>query len=74
MTTIIETYFMSKFQISSLLTMPLKFYIRLLTLSPIHINQQVLHEIQHEKGAINLFDMGHVAVLIASIIRLLFRF
>ena len=46
--------------------MPLKFYIRLLTLSPVHINKQVLREIRHEEGQLNLFDMGHVAILIAS--------
>ena len=46
--------------------MPLKFYIRLLTLSPIHINKQVLKEIKHEEGQFNLFDLGHVAILVAS--------
>ncbi len=46
--------------------MPLKFYIRLLTLSPLHINRQVLREIRHEEGQLNLFDLGHVAILAAS--------
>lgn len=47
--------------------MPFKFYIRLLTLSPLHIKKQVLTEIRHvEEGKTNLFDLGHVALITAS--------
>lgn len=49
-----------------MLTMPVKFYIRLLMLSPLHINKQVLKEIQHEGGQIECFDLGHIAILAAS--------
>lgn len=48
--------------------MALKFYVRLLILSPIHINRQVIKEINHESGRIECFDLGHIAVLISSIL------
>ncbi len=48
------------------MTVALKFYIRLLMLSPLHISRRVIKEINHESGIIECFDMGHVAVLIAS--------
>ena len=51
--------------ISAFLTMALKFYIRLVTHSPVHINTQVIREIHHQSGRIECFDLGHVAVLIA---------
>lgn len=44
----------------------MKFYIRLLMLSPLHITRQVLKEIQHEGGQIECFDLGHIAILAAS--------
>ncbi len=63
----IEMYFLILNQIVKYLTMPLKFYIRLLTLSPVHINKQVLREIRHEEDEkLNLFDMGHVAIITSS--------
>lgn len=46
--------------------MGLKFYIRLLALSPAHISAQVLRATHHESGMIELFDLGHLAVLVAS--------
>jgi hypothetical protein len=49
-----------------MLTMPVKFYIRLLMVSPLHITRQVLREIQHEGGQIECFDLGHIALLAAS--------
>ena len=52
--------------VSAFLTMALKFYIRLVALSPVHINRQVISEIHHESGRMECFDLGHVAVLIAS--------
>lgn len=48
------------------LPMSLKFYIRLLTHSPFHINRQVIREIYHESGQVECFDLGHLAVLTAS--------
>lgn len=51
---------------SSYLTIALKFYIRLLMMSPAHITAQVIREIHHESGGTECFDLGHVAVLIAS--------
>jgi hypothetical protein len=55
-----------KNDLASVLTIPLKFYIRLLMLSPLHINKQVLKEIQHEGGQIECFDLGHIAILVAT--------
>lgn len=47
--------------------MALKFYIRLLAMSPLHISRQVVRATNHEKGdLIECFDLGHLAVLIAS--------
>jgi hypothetical protein len=46
--------------------MALKFYVRLLTLSPLHISPQVVRETNHESGQIECFDLGHLAILIAS--------
>ena len=46
--------------------MALKFYIRLVTMSPLHISRQVVRETNHESGQIECFDLGHLAVLIAS--------
>lgn len=50
------------------LTMPLKFYIRLLTLSPCYIKKQVIDEINHESGNgwVQCFDLGHLAILVAE--------
>jgi len=50
---------------NNILPMPLKFYIRLLVLSPLHMKRQVLDEVNHEEGEVELFDLGHTAVLIA---------
>ncbi len=50
---------------NNILPMSFKFYIRLLALSPLHLKRQVLDEINHEKGEVELFDLGHTAVLIA---------
>ena len=50
---------------TNILTMPLKYYIRLLMLSPLHMKRQVLDEINHESGDLELFDLGHTAILIA---------
>jgi hypothetical protein len=51
------------------LTMALKFYIRLVAMSPLHINPQVVRATNHEKGEMmECFDLGHLAVLIASTI------
>lgn len=36
-------------------------------ISPLHINKQVIKETYHEEGQIECFDLGHLAVLIASI-------
>ena len=46
--------------------MALKFYVRLVMMSPIHISRQVLRATNHESGKIECFDLGHLAVLIAS--------
>jgi len=46
--------------------MALKFYIRLVMVSPLHISQQVVRETNHESGQIECFDLGHLAILIAS--------
>jgi len=46
--------------------MALKFYIRLVAMSPLHISRQVVRETNHEFGQIECFDLGHLAVLIAS--------
>lgn len=46
--------------------MALKFYIRLVAMSPLHINPQVVRATNHEQGQIECFDLGHLAVLIAS--------
>ena len=56
---------------TNILSLPLKFYIRLLILSPLHMKRQILDEINHEKGQLELFDLGHTAILIASIILLI---
>jgi hypothetical protein len=37
---------------NNILPMPLKFYIRLLALSPLHMKRQVLDEVNHEKGEV----------------------
>lgn len=50
---------------TNILTMPFKFYIRLLMLSPLHINRQAIDEVNHDKDEIELFDLGHTAILIA---------
>jgi hypothetical protein len=50
--------------------MALKFYVRLVMLSPLHISRQVLNAANHESGKIECFDLGHLAVLIASIFAL----
>lgn len=48
--------------------MPLKFYVRLLSISPLYLNKQVLLEINHEtgKGWIECFDLGHLAIMVAG--------
>lgn len=46
--------------------MPLKFQIRLLTYSPVHINKQVIDELRHDKSQIGCLDNGHTSILIAS--------
>lgn len=48
--------------------MPLKYYIRLLTLAPVYIKQPVLNEINHKSGnsQIDCFDLCHLAVLVAE--------
>jgi hypothetical protein len=46
--------------------MALKFYIRLVMMSPLHISQQVVRATNHESGKIECFDLGHLAVLVAS--------
>lgn len=48
--------------------MPLKFYVRLLSISPLYINKQVLNEINHEtgKGWIECFDLGHLAIMVSG--------
>jgi hypothetical protein len=51
-------------KMNKILPMPFKFYIRLLALSPLHIKRQVLDEVNHEKGEVELFDLGHTAILI----------
>ncbi len=55
-----------KEKVGNNLTMPLKFYIRLVAMSPLHISRQVVRETNHESGVIECFDLGHLAVLIAS--------
>jgi hypothetical protein len=47
--------------------MALKFYVRLIAMSPMHISRQVIKETNHESGQIECFDLGHLAVLVASI-------
>lgn len=47
--------------------MALKFYVRLVAMSPLHINSQVVTATNHERGQkIECFDLGHLCVLIAS--------
>lgn len=48
--------------------MSLKFYVRLLSISPLYVNKQVLTEVNHErgKGWIECFDLGHLAILVAG--------
>jgi hypothetical protein len=55
-----------KAHVATLLPMSLKFYIRLLTLSPFHISKQVIKETNHESGQVECFDLGHLAILTAS--------
>lgn len=56
-----------KSNVGAYLTMALKFYIRLVAMSPLHINPQVVKATNHEKGeTMECFDLGHLAVLIAS--------
>jgi hypothetical protein len=55
-----------KTNVSLHLTLALKFFIRLLTLSPVHMHQHVIREIHHESGQLECFDIGHVALIIAS--------
>ena len=52
--------------INTLLTIALKFFIRLLTMSPIHMSAQTIREINHEEGQVECFDLGHTVILIAS--------
>ncbi len=51
-------------KMNNILPMSLKFYIRLLALSPLHMKRQVLDEVNHEQGEVELFDLGHTAILI----------
>lgn len=55
-----------KENVNTLLTIATKFYVRLLTLSPLHITPQVIREINHSHGQLECFDIGHIAILIAS--------
>ena len=55
-----------KNNVSAGLTMALKFYVRLVMMSPLHISRQVLRVTNHESGRIECFDLGHLAVLVAS--------
>jgi hypothetical protein len=55
-----------KNNVGSFLTMALKFYIRLVAMSPLHISGQVVRATNHESGQIECFDLGHLAVIIAS--------
>ena len=50
--------------------MPFKFYIRLLVVSPLHINKQIIKEINHEKDRMQCFDLGHIALMIAGKFRI----
>lgn len=46
--------------------MPLKFYIRLLSICPVYINKQVLDGINHEReGWLECFDLGHLAIMVS---------
>lgn len=56
-----------KIKLNEDLTMPLKFYIRLLSLSPLYIKKQVLDEINHKKANTwrECFDLGHIAINVA---------
>lgn len=55
-----------KNNVATQLPMGLKYYIRLLTHSPLHLNRQVIRETNHETGQVECFDLGHLAVLTAS--------
>jgi hypothetical protein len=48
--------------------MPIKFYIRLLSISAVYINKQVLSEMNHHKseGWLECFDLGNLAILVAE--------
>lgn len=43
--------------------MPLKFYIRLLSIAPVYVNPQVIREINHESGWVECFDLMHLGIL-----------
>jgi hypothetical protein len=55
--------------LNALLTIAMKFYIRLLMTSPAHITAQVVREISHEAERTECFDLGHTAILVACIPR-----
>lgn len=50
------------------LTMPLKFYVRLLSISPLYINRQVLEEVGHKgKGEKwRCLELGQLAIIVAG--------
>lgn len=53
-----------KAKVTTFLSMPLKFYIRLIMTSPAHIAQPVILEISNNNQDL---DLGGIAILIASI-------
>ena len=47
-------------------SMSLRFYIRLLMMSPIHIKKQVIKDVEKKINRIECFDLGHIGVMIAN--------
>lgn len=50
---------------NKLLTIPLRFYIKLVVNHPVYIKKQVIDGIGHCEGRKQLYDLGYITLLVA---------